>query len=328
MGQSLFYSELPHLELLNRGKVRDIYAYDRDYMLIVTSDRISAFDVVLPRPIPGRGEMLTRMSKFWFDRNSHLLPNHQSSIPLAEAVPDAKQRECLGERAVVVKKLTPLPLEAIVRGYLIGSGWKDYCTTGALCGVVLPRGLQQGAKLPEVLYTPSTKAEVGAHDENISFAQTVALVGAENAARVRDLSIQIYTEAALYARQRGIIIADTKFEFGLDRHEELHLIDEVLTPDSSRFWPANLYRPGISPPSYDKQFMRDYLETLDWDKTAPAPDLPLSIITRTMQKYAEAERVLTSAKFTVSNHRPHDAKTRTSKTPLSRARSDAVLIPG
>ena len=293
MSQSLFYSELPHLELLNRGKVRDIYAFDREYMLIVTSDRISAFDVVLPQPIPGKGEVLTRVANFWFDRNSHLLPNHQSGIPLAEAVPDAKQRKRLGARAVVVKKLAPLPLEAIVRGYLIGSGWKDYCKTGALCGVVLPRGLQQGAQLPEVLYTPSTKAEVGEHDENISFAQTVTLVGAENAARVRDLSLQIYTEAAVYARERGIIIADTKFEFGLDQNGVLHLIDEVLTPDSSRFWPADQYRPGISPPSYDKQFVRDYLETLDWDKTAPAPDLPPSIIARTAQKYAEAERVLT-----------------------------------
>ncbi len=293
MNQSLFYSELPHLELLNRGKVRDIYAFGREHLLIVASDRISAFDVVLPQPIPGKGEVLTRVANFWFDRTRQLLPNHLSAIPLAEAVPDARQRAQLGARAVVVKKLVPLPLEAIVRGYLIGSGWKDYRSSGALCGLALPPGLQQAARLPAAMYTPSTKAEVGGHDENIDFDRTVELVGEQNATRVRDLSLQIYTEAAAYALARGIIIADTKFQFGLDERGVLHLIDEVLTPDSSRFWPADQYRAGISPPSYDKQFVRDYLETLAWDKTAPGPDLPPQIIASTAQKYAEAERVLT-----------------------------------
>ena len=293
MSQSLFYAELPHLELRNRGKVRDIYTVDEAHMLIVASDRISAFDVILPQPIPGKGEVLTRVSNFWFARSGNHLPNHLSDIPLAEVVPDARQRERLGARAVVVKKLQPLPLEAIVRGYLIGSGWKDYCNTGALCGVVLPQNLQQGSQLPEAIYTPSTKAEIGSHDENISYEKTVELIGAENADKVREVSLRLYTEAAAFARERGIIIADTKFEFGLDENGVLHLIDEVLTPDSSRFWPADQYRPGISPPSYDKQFVRDYLETLDWDKTPPGPDLPPEIITRTAQKYAEAERVLT-----------------------------------
>ena len=293
MSEALFYSELPQLDLLNRGKVRDIYALGDEHMLIVASDRISAFDVVLPQPIPGKGEVLTRVANFWFARTASYLPNHLSDIPLAEAVPEQRQREQLGERAVVVKKLRPLPLEAIVRGYIIGSGWRDYQQTGALCGVALPKNLKQAERLPEAIYTPSTKAEVGDHDENISFEQTVELVGADNAARVRDLSLRLYTEAAAYARERGIIIADTKFEFGFDDHGTLHLIDEVLTPDSSRFWPADGYRPGISPPSYDKQFVRDYLETLDWDKTAPGPDLPPEIIAQTAQKYAQAEAALT-----------------------------------
>ena len=293
MHDALFQAELPHLELLNRGKVRDIYAVDPEHLLIIASDRISAFDVVLPQPIPGKGEVLTRVANFWFGRIGDRVPNHLSGIPLAEVVPDPQQRKRLGERAVVVKKLKPLPLEAIVRGYLIGSGWKDYQRTGALCGIALPPHLEQGSSLPEALYTPSTKAEAGDHDENISFEKTIQLVGEETAARVRDLSIEIYTEAAAYARERGIIIADTKFEFGLDDQGVLHLIDEVLTPDSSRFWPADRYRPGMSPPSYDKQFVRDYLETLTWDKTPPGPDLPPEIIARTAEKYAEAERVLT-----------------------------------
>lgn len=293
MNQSLFRAELPHLELLNRGKVRDIYAVGREHLLIIASDRISAFDVVLPQPIPGKGEVLTRVANFWFGRTEGRVPNHLSGIPLAEVVPDWQQRRRLGERAVVVKKLKPLPLEAIVRGYLIGSGWKDYRNTGALCGIALPPELKQGSPLPEALYTPSTKAAVGDHDENIAFAQTVELLGFETAARVKDLSLELYTEAAAYARERGIIIADTKFEFGLDEEGVLHLIDEVLTPDSSRFWPADQYRSGMSPPSYDKQFVRDYLETLGWDKTPPGPDLPPEIIARTAEKYAEAERVLT-----------------------------------
>lgn len=293
MTQALFQSDLP-LELINRGKVRDIYAIDDARMLIVTSDRISAFDVVLPQPIPGKGEVLTRVANFWFARTKSLVANHLSDTPLAEVVADAGQRAQLGERAIVVKRLRPLPVEAIVRGYIIGSGWKDYQATGALCGVELPADLRQADKLPQAIYTPSTKAEAGAHDENISFDATVALLGEALAARVRDLSLRIYVDAAEYARARGIIIADTKFEFGLDDDGELHLIDEVLTPDSSRFWPAEQYQPGRSPPSYDKQFVRDYLETLDWDKTPPAPELPPDIITRTAEKYASAERVLTT----------------------------------
>ncbi|MDD9885091.1 MAG: phosphoribosylaminoimidazolesuccinocarboxamide synthase [Gammaproteobacteria bacterium] len=293
MSQALFESELPQFELLNRGKVRDIYALDDARMLIVTSDRISAFDVVLPQAIPGKGEVLTRVANFWFARTASLLPNHLSGVALAEVVTDPAQRAQLGERAVVVKRLQPLPVEAIVRGYIIGSGWKDYQNTGALCGVKLPENLKQAEQLPEAIYTPSTKAEAGAHDENISFDATVELLGADLAAQVRDLSLQIYTDAAEYARARGIIIADTKFEFGRDADGKLHLIDEVLTPDSSRFWPADQYQPGRSPPSYDKQFVRDYLETLAWNKTPPAPDLPPEIITRTAEKYALAERVLT-----------------------------------
>jgi len=293
MNQALFYSDLPQFEMLSRGKVRDIYALGGERMLIVTSDRISAFDVVLPQPIPGKGEVLTRVANFWFARTADYLPNHLTGTPLAEVVPDSQQRAQLGERAVVVKRLKPLPVEAIVRGYIIGSGWKDYQQTGALCGVKLPENLKQAEQLPEAIYTPSTKADIGEHDENISFQHTVDLLGAQTAARVRDLSLRLYNEAADYARQRGIIIADTKFEFGLDEDGVLHLIDEVLTPDSSRFWPADQYQPGSSPPSYDKQFVRDYLETLDWDKTAPGPELPPDIITRTAEKYALAERVLT-----------------------------------
>ncbi|MDD9857971.1 MAG: phosphoribosylaminoimidazolesuccinocarboxamide synthase [Gammaproteobacteria bacterium] len=293
MNQALFHSDLPQFEMLNRGKVRDIYALGGERMLIVTSDRISAFDVVLPQPIPGKGEVLTRVANFWFARTRSLLPNHLTGTPLADVVSDPQQRAQLGARAVVVKRLKPLPVEAIVRGYIIGSGWRDYQRTGALCGVALPKDLKQAEQLPEAIYTPSTKADIGEHDENISFEHTVDLLGAQTAARVRDLSLRIYTEAADYARQRGIIIADTKFEFGLDEDGVLHLIDEVLTPDSSRFWPADQYLPGSSPPSYDKQFVRDYLETLDWDKTPPGPELPPDIIARTAEKYALAERVLT-----------------------------------
>lgn len=293
MTQALFQSDLPQFELLNRGKVRDIYAIDDSSMLIVTSDRLSAFDVVLPQAIPGKGEVLTRVANFWFARTASLIPNHLSGAPLAEVVTDAAQRAMLGDRASVVKRLQPLPVEAIVRGYIIGSGWKDYQNTGKLCGVKLPENLKQAEQLPEAIYTPSTKAEAGAHDENISYQATVDLLGADMAARVRDLSLRIYVDAAEYARARGIIIADTKFEFGLDGAGELHLIDEVLTPDSSRFWPADQYRPGISPPSYDKQFVRDYLEELDWDKTPPGPELPPDIIARTAEKYRMAERVLT-----------------------------------
>jgi len=289
----LFESNLPHLKLLNRGKVRDIYEVDDAHLLIITSDRLSAFDVVLPQPIPGKGEVLTRVANFWFERTTHIIPNHLTDIPLAEVVPDETQRKILGDRAIVVRKLKPLPVEAIVRGYLIGSGWKDYQKTGSVCGIPLPENLRQADSLPEPIFTPSTKAEIGEHDENISFAQTVDLLGQELAEQVRDISLKIYTEAAIFAREKGIIIADTKFEFGQDETGKLYIIDEALTPDSSRFWPAEKYAPGTSPPSFDKQYVRDYLETLDWNKQDPGPELPSEIVTRTAEKYREAERKLT-----------------------------------
>lgn len=290
---ALFETDLPHLKLLNRGKVRDIFDIDEDHMLIVASDRLSAFDVVLPQPIPGKGEVLTRVANFWFERTRSILPNHLSDLPLAQVVPDAAQRAMLGDRATVVRKLKPLPVEAIVRGYIIGSGWKDYQQSGQVCGIRLPEGLRQADKLPEPIFTPSSKAEVGDHDENISFSQMVDLIGQQLAEQVRDASLRIYSECADYALQKGIIIADTKFEFGLDEQGRLYLIDEVLTPDSSRFWPADQYQPGMSPPSFDKQFVRDYLETLDWDKTPPGPVLPDEVIARTAEKYREAEQILT-----------------------------------
>jgi phosphoribosylaminoimidazole-succinocarboxamide synthase len=295
MNQSdaLFESDLPGLKLLNRGKVRDIYEIDADHLLIVTSDRLSAFDVVLPQPIPGKGEVLTRVANFWFERTKGLIPNHLSDLPLEEVVPDPELRAQLGDRAIVVKRLKPLPVEAIARGYLIGSGWKEYQKEGSVCGIPLPEGLRQADQLPEAIFTPSTKAEVGEHDENISFEQTVELLGQELAEQVRDITLQIYTSCAAYAREKGIIIADTKLEFGQDEDGKLYLIDEVLTPDSSRFWPADEYRPDTSPPSFDKQYVRDYLETLDWDKKAPGPELPSEVIARTAEKYREAERQLT-----------------------------------
>ena len=290
---ALHHSELSGLTLINRGKVRDVYEVDADHLLIVTTDRLSAFDVVLPQPIPGKGEVLTRVANFWFARTRHIIPNHLSDRPLSEVVRDPAERAALGERAIVVKKLKPLPVEAIVRGYLIGSGWKDYQTTGGVCGIGLPPGLRMADRLPQPIFTPSTKAEAGAHDENIDFERTVALLGPDLAAQVRDTALRIYSECAAYALERGIIIADTKFEFGVDADGRLHLIDEILTPDSSRFWPANQYQPGSSPPSFDKQFVRDYLETLDWDKTPPGPMLPQDIIDRTAAKYREAETRLT-----------------------------------
>lgn len=295
MPDALYHSELKHLPLINRGKVRDIYGLDDDHMLIVTTDRLSAFDVVLPQPIPGKGEVLTRVSNFWFARTRGLVPNHLVEIPLTQVVPDADERRTLGERAIVVRRMRPLPVEAIVRGYLIGSGWKDYQRTGAVCDIPLPTGLRQADRLPQPIYTPSTKAAVGDHDENVSFQHTADLIGADLAGQIRDISLRIYAEAADYARSRGIIIADTKLEFGVDEAGRLHLIDEALTPDSSRFWPADQYRPGISPPSFDKQFVRDYLETLDWDKTAPGPELPADIIAKTAEKYREAEQRLIPA---------------------------------
>ena len=291
--KALHQSELSGLKLINRGKVRDIYEIDDRHMLIVTTDRLSAFDVVMPQPIPGKGEVLTRVADFWFKRTADIIPNHLSDIPLADVVTDADERARLGDRAIVVRRMKPLPVEAIVRGYLIGSGWKDYQATGGVCGIPLPKGLRMADRLPQAIYTPSTKADIGMHDENIDYARTEQLLGPTLAAQVRDTSLRIYTECAAYALERGIIIADTKFEFGLDDDGRLHLIDEVLTPDSSRFWPADQYQPGSSPPSYDKQFVRDYLETLDWDKTPPGPELPEDIIRRTAEKYREAETRLT-----------------------------------
>ena len=290
---ALHQSALSGLTLINRGKVRDVYEVDDDHLLIVATDRLSAFDVVLPQPIPGKGEVLTRVANFWFQRTRDIIPNHLSDRPLAQVVTDPVERAALGERAIVVRKLKPLPVEAIVRGYLIGSGWKDYQANGSICGIALPGGLRMADRLPEPIFTPSTKAGAGEHDTNIDFAHTEQLLGAELAARVRDVSLAIYKDSAAYALERGIIIADTKFEFGVDDHGRLHLIDEILTPDSSRFWPADQYRPGISPPSFDKQFVRDYLETLDWDKTPPGPMLPQEIIDKTAAKYREAETRLT-----------------------------------
>ena len=289
----LYETNLKSLPLVARGKVRDIYAVGDEHLLIVTTDRLSAFDVVLPDPIPGKGAVLTEVSNFWFERTRALVPNHLADLTLEQVLPDAAERAQVEGRAIVVRKLKALPVEAIVRGYLIGSGWKDYQASGAVCGIRLTEGLFLADKLPQAIYTPSTKAEVGGHDENIDFAQTERLLGKEIAARVRDVSLQIYTEAAQYALGKGIIIADTKFEFGLDNNGELVLIDEVLTPDSSRFWPEDEYRVGISPPSFDKQFVRDYLETLDWDKTPPGPVLPDEIIQRTADKYREALQRLT-----------------------------------
>ncbi len=289
----LYESRLKSLPLLARGKVRDIYAVGDDYLLIVTTDRLSAFDVVLPDPIPGKGAVLTAVANFWFERTRHLVPNHLADIALETVLPDAQERAQVEGRAIIVRKLNALPVEAIVRGYLIGSGWKDYQASGSVCGIQLPGGLQLAERLPEAIYTPSTKAEAGGHDENVDYRRTESLLGPDIAARVRDISLQLYTEAAGYAKQRGIIIADTKFEFGLNGNHELVLIDEALTPDSSRFWPQDEYRVGISPPGFDKQFVRDYLETLDWDKNPPGPSLPDRIIRQTADKYREALRCLT-----------------------------------
>lgn len=288
MSEPLFESKITSLPLLNRGKVRDIYEVDDQHLLIVTSDRLSAFDVILPTPIPGKGQVLTEVSNFWFERTAHLIPNHLSEKKLEEVLPDAAEREPVAKQAIVVRRLKPLPVEAIVRGYLIGSGWKDYQKTGAVCGINLPANLRLADQLPEPIYTPSTKAEIGEHDENIDFDATVKLLGKEMAEKVRDISLALYKEAAVYALERGIIIADTKFEFGLDEHGTLTLIDEALTPDSSRFWPADSYQPGSSPASFDKQYVRDYLETLDWDKKEPGPELPPEIADKTAEKYREA----------------------------------------
>ena len=292
--ETLYESTIKSLPLIHRGKVRDIYSVGDSHLLIVTTDRLSAFDVILPEPIPGKGIVLTATSNFWFERMKDIVPSQLSDITLEQALPDAAERAQVQGRAIVVKKLKALPIEAIVRGYLIGSGWKDYQKTGTVCGIRLPAGLQMADKLPEPIYTPSTKADVGEHDENVDFDYTCKLVGEELATRVRDISLKLYTEAAEYALKRGIIIADTKFEFGVDDDGTLTLIDEALTPDSSRFWPADQYTPGISPPSFDKQYVRDYLETLDWNKKAPGPNLPQEIREKTAEKYQEALRRLTS----------------------------------
>ncbi len=291
--EALYESSLPSLKLRARGKVRDIYDIDDQHMLIVSTDRLSAFDVILPDPIPGKGRVLTSVSNFWFEKMTHVMPNHLTDIPLEQIIPDVAERAQIEGRAIVVKLLKPLPVEAIVRGYLIGSGWKDYQKTGAICGIQLPEGLQQAQQLPEAIYTPSTKAAVDQHDENVTFEATVDLIGRDLAEKVRDASLTLYREAAAYAKERGIIIADTKFEFGVDEEGVLYLIDEALTPDSSRFWPADQYQVGISPPSFDKQYIRDYLETLDWNKTAPGPHLPPEVAAYCAEKYREAEVRLT-----------------------------------
>jgi len=290
----MLQSQLRGLQRIHQGKVRDIYAIDAEHMLIVTTDRLSAFDVVLPDPIPGKGRVLTQISRFWFERTSHIIPNHLTAMPLERVVPDAAERALIADRSMVVKRLRALPIEAVVRGYLIGSGWKDYQHTGMVCGISLPLGLQQADRLPEPIFTPATKADMGEHDENISYDKVVAAVGRGLAEQVRASALALYSFAAQHALARGIIIADTKFEFGVDTAGHLTLIDEALTPDSSRFWPMDTYRPGMSPPSFDKQFVRDYLETLDWNKRAPGPALPADLIARTAEKYAEALRRLTS----------------------------------
>jgi phosphoribosylaminoimidazole-succinocarboxamide synthase len=284
----LFETSIKSLPLVSRGKVRDIYSVGDDKLLLVTTDRLSAFDVVLPTPIPGKGEVLTAVTQFWLNKLSHVIPNQLTDID-PESVVAEDERDAVRGRSLVVKKLKPLPVEAIVRGYLAGSGWKEYQQTGSVCGIPLPSGLQQASKLPQPLFTPSTKAELGQHDENISYDRCEALVGKELAARVRDVSLALYSQAAEYALTRGIIIADTKFEFGLDESGRLHLIDEVMTPDSSRFWPADQYQPGVNPPSFDKQYVRDWLETSGWNKQAPGPDLPAEVVGLTAEKYREAQ---------------------------------------
>ena len=285
-------TKLTSLPFLHRGKVRDIYAVDEDKLLVIQTDRLSAFDVILDDPIPNKGKILTAMSNFWFKKYADMMPNHDTGIK-PEDVVSAEERALVEGRAIVVKKMKPLGIEAIVRGYLIGSGWKDYQKTGKVCGIDLPAGLKEAEKLPQVLFTPSTKAPAGAHDENISFEEAEKIVGKDIAATVRDYAIKLYTAAAEYAATRGIIIADTKFEFGLDENGKVHLIDEILTPDSSRFWPMSSYQVGMSPPSFDKQFVRDWLESQPWNKQAPAPRVPQDVLDQTSAKYAEALRLLT-----------------------------------
>ena len=290
--KTLYHSNIPDLQLIGRGKVRDIYNVDKDNLLIVTSDRLSAFDVVLPDPIPTKGIVLTQISNFWFKMMEDIIPNHLTNTQLSTVIHDEKILEELESRSIIVKKLNPLPIEAVVRSYLIGSGWRDYQATGKVCGIDIPRNIEQAGKLPETIFTPATKAPSGEHDENISFAETSALIGEELANQVRDISIAIYDRASSYASERGIIIADTKFEFGLDENNKLYVIDEMLTPDSSRFWLKEKYATGISPPSFDKQFVRDYLDTLDWNKKAPGPNLPEHVINKTRDKYQDAYKMI------------------------------------
>lgn len=309
MPTTLLQSDLPGLPLRHRGKVRDVFDLPRerlpadapagDYLLMVATDRLSAFDVVLPDPIPGKGEMLCQISNFWFEKTAHLLPNHLTGIPVASVLPEGVDAALYAQRSVVTKRLKPVPVEAIARGYLIGSGWKDYQRTGAVSGIALPDGLRQAEKLPEPIFTPSTKAAVGDHDENIDFDTMVRAVGPELAERVRDATLRIYRFAAGYAAERGILLADTKFEFGTDEDGRLFIMDEMLTPDSSRYWPADEYEVGTSPPSYDKQFVRDWLEQAQvngkpWNKTAPAPRLPREVVEKTAAKYREALQRLTA----------------------------------
>jgi phosphoribosylaminoimidazole-succinocarboxamide synthase len=291
---TLFQSDIKSLEFLHRGKVRDLYAVDKDKLLVVQTDRLSAFDVVLPTPIPRKGEVLTALSFFWFDKLAHVIPNHLTGIA-PEAVVAAQDRAQVAGRAMVVRRLKPLLIEAVVRGYVVGSGWKDYQSTGAICGIALPPGLKEAQKLPEPIFTPASKAPVGQHDENISFVEAEQTIGADYARQVREVSLRLYREASEFAAAKGIIIADTKFEFGIDASGALYLIDEVLTPDSSRFWPADQYRVGMSPPSFDKQIVRDWLETQPWNKRAPGPELPAAILAKTSEKYLEVKRLLTGA---------------------------------
>ncbi|MDN5849920.1 MAG: phosphoribosylaminoimidazolesuccinocarboxamide synthase [Nitrococcus sp.] len=288
ISEPLFNSQLNSLRLVQRGKVRDIYEIDEARLLIVTTDRLSAFDVVLPNPIPGKGTILTALSRFWFERTRCIIGNHLLDDPPESVLTNDCERGQAQSRAMVVRRLQPLPIEAVARGYLIGSAWNDYQRSGQVCGIPLPAGLQQADQLPEPIFTPASKAPAGAHDQNIDFARAVDLLGRNTAEQLRAMTLRIYNDAAVYARDRGIIIADTKLEFARADKDELVLIDEILTPDSSRFWPADQYRPGISPPSFDKQFVRDYLESLDWDHTAPGPHLPAEIIEQTAAKYREA----------------------------------------
>jgi len=290
----LHSSSLRSLPLHYRGKVRDIYTIDDDHWLIIASDRVSAFDVIMPNVIPGKGKLLTELALFWFEQTANDIPNHLADVQLEDVLSDADEYQQAQGRSMIVKRLKPLPIEAVVRGYLIGSGWKDYQDTGEVCGISLPKGLSQAEQLPEVIFTPATKAAAGDHDENISFEQTVATIGKDFANQIRQVSIRLYAKASLYAKARGIIIADTKFEFGLDENNQLTLMDEILTPDSSRFWEAASWQLGSSPASYDKQFVRDYLDTLDWDKTAPGPELPEHIVNESLQRYRQAVTTLTA----------------------------------